>query len=312
MRAAQVSELGRPPEVTEIEVPDGGDAVEMLAVALNPIDLAVAAGRFYGGHPELPYVPGCEGVGRRTDGTLVHLFGGGLGLRRNGTLAERVAPPDGAAVELPGDVDPALACACGIAGLAAWGPVTRSAAVGAGDRVLVLGATGTAGMIALQAARLRGAERVVGAGRNRERLERARELGADEIVELDGGGDELAARFKEACGGDGPTVVIDPLWGEPARAASEAAAPRARIIQFGQSAGPEATFASAVVRGKELRIEGYSDFALSSDERRTLYLELLEHAQAGRITIDLERFPLDRVADAWQAQAGGTKAVVEL
>jgi NADPH2:quinone reductase len=310
MRVALVKELGRPPEPTEIDDPAGeGDVVDMVAVSLNPIDLAVAAGRFYGGHPELPYVPGCEGVGRR-DGTLVHLFGGGLGLRRDGTLAERVAAPEGTAVELPAGVDAAIASACGIAGLAAWVPVTRDADVAEGDRVLVLGATGTLGGIAVQAAKLRSAERVVAAGRNRERLERTRELGADETVVLEG--DDLAARFKEACGGEGPTVVIDPLWGEPVAAAADAAAPRARIVHMGQSAGPTAAFTSAAVRSKELRIQGYSDFLLSYDERRRYYLELVDHAQAGRIAIDVERFPLDRVADAWEAQARGAKAVVEL
>jgi NADPH2:quinone reductase len=310
VRAALVRELGSPPEPAEIDdAPGEGDVVEMVAVSLNPLDLAVAAGRFYGGHPELPYVPGCEGVGR-LNGTLVHLFGAGLGLRRNGTLAERVAAPEGAAVELPPDVDPAVASACGIAGLAAWVPVTRDADVGNGDRVLVLGATGTLGRIAVQAAKLRGAARVVAAGRNRERLERARELGADETIMLES--DDLVARLKQACGGDGPTVVIDPLWGEPVAAAADAAAPRARIVQMGQAAGPSATLTSATVRSKELRIRGYSDFALSYDERRRSYLELVDHVRAGRITIDLERFPLDRVADAWAAQAAGTKAVVEL
>jgi NADPH:quinone reductase-like Zn-dependent oxidoreductase len=151
---------------------------------------------------------------------------------------------------------------------------------------------------------------VVAAGRDRAKLERALELGADETVLLDAEG--LAARFKEACGGDGPTVVIDPLWGEPVAAAADAAAPRARIVQMGQSAGPSASFTSATVRSKELRILGYSDFALSYDDRRRYYLELVDHARAGRITIDVERFPLDRVADAWAAQAAGTKAVVEL
>ena len=88
MRAARVSELGAPPDPVEMDPPSGGTVVEMEVVSLNPIDLAVCAGRFYGGHPEPPFVPGCEGVGR-ADGGLVYVFGGGLGLHRDGTLAER-------------------------------------------------------------------------------------------------------------------------------------------------------------------------------------------------------------------------------
>ncbi len=308
MRGALIRELGATPEVAEVETA-GGEVVEMAAIALNPLDLNIANGRFYGGHPELPYVPCCEGVGR-TNGKLVYVFGGGLGLSRNGVLAERVAVPEGASFELPDGSEPGLAVACGIAGVAGWTPVTRVAQVGSGDRVLVLGATGTVGQIALQAAKLRGAERVVAAGRDEERLERARALGADAVVQLESDG--LAARLKEACGGDGPTVVIDPLWGAPAAAASEAAAPGARIVNIGQSAGPEATFTSANVRGKQLRILGHSNFAMAADERRETHLELLEQVQAGRIVLDVERFPLERIADAWRAQAGGAKAIVEL
>lgn len=306
MRAAHIVELGRPPAVVESA---GDGPVEILAVALNPVDLAVAAGRFYGGHPPLPYAPGCEAVGR-CGGERMYLFGEGFGTRRDGFLAERVDFPASLAVPVPAELDDAVAAACGIAGLAGWVPVASRAPVRAGDRVLVLGATGTVGSIALQAARMLGAERVVAAGRNRAKLERALDLGADETVELLG--EDLAARLREACGGDGPTLVVDPLWGEPVRAAVDAAAPGARIVHVGQSAGPEATFASAAVRGKQLSILGHSNFALSADGRRQAYLDLTGHVAGGRIRIEVETFPLDRVADAWAAQEQGAKAVVRL
>lgn len=306
MRAAQITELGRPPEVVDLE---GDGPVEILAVALNPLDLAVAAGRFYGGHPPLPYVPGCEAVGRR-DGQRVYLFGEGRGTQHDGFLLERTDFPSASPVPVPDGLDDAQAVVCGIAGVAAWVPVARRAPVRPDDRVLVLGATGTVGSIAVQAARVLGAARVVAAGRDESRLRRAIELGADESVPLDG--DDLATRLKEASGGDGPTLVIDALWGEPARAAVEAAAPKARIVHLGQSAGPEATFASAAVRGKQLSILGHSDFGLSADELRQAYLELADHVAAGRIRIDVETFPLDGIADAWAAQGRGAKAVVTL
>jgi NADPH2:quinone reductase len=169
--------------------------------------------------------------------------------------------------------------------------------------VLVLGASGTSGLIAVQAARMSGAERVVAAGRDLQRLTRARELGADEAVTLDG---DLAA----ACGGDGPTVVIDPLWDGPAATATEAAAPRARIVHYGQSAGPEATFKSGTVRGKELELLGLSNFARTNDELQELHGELLRQATSGAIQVDFETFPLDDVGEAWRRQAAGAKAVV--
>jgi NADPH2:quinone reductase len=306
VRAARVTELGKPPEPAEIE---NGGSLEIAAVALNPLDLAVAAGRFYGGHPPLPYVPGCEAVGRR-DGRRVYVFGGGRGTVEDGFLQERADHPSELESPVPDGLDDAVAAACGIAGLAGWIPVATRAPVRRDDRVLVLGATGTAGSVAVQGARVLGAERIVAAGRDPARLERARKLGADETVSLEG--EDLAGRLREACGGDGPTLVVDPLWAGPVAAAVDAAAPGARIVHLGQSAGPEATLPSSLVRGKQLSILGHSNFALSPEERAQAYRELTGHVAAGRITVDVETFPLEKVADAWAAQAGGSKAVVLL
>ena len=306
MRAAQISELGGQPEPAEV---DGSGAIEIVAVALNALDLAIAAGRFYGGHPPLPYVPGCEAVGR-LDGARVYLFGEGRGIRRDGFLVERTDFPRDLAVPVPDDLDDAVAAAAGIAGIAGWLPLSERAPVRPDDRVLILGATGTVGSIAVQAARLLGAERVVAAGRDRERLERARSLGADESVSLDG--DELAERLREASGDEGPTLVVDALWGEPLRAAAEAAAPGARIVHVGQSAGPESTLASAAVRGKRLSILGHSNFALAPAQQAQAYREVAELLAAGRLTIDVETFSIDAVADAWAAQSRGSKAVVRV
>jgi NADPH:quinone reductase len=306
VRAARILELGRPPEPVEVE---GDGDVEILAVALNPIDLAVGSGRFPGGHPPLPYTPGCEAVGRLA-GRRMYLFGEGFGVRRDGFLSERVEFPETAAFPVPDEIDDALAAVCGIAGIAGWVPVAKRAPVEPGDRVLVLGATGTVGSVAVQAARLLGAERIVAAGRDPAKLERTLELGADATVVLDGEG--LTERFREACGGDGPTLVVDPLWGEPIRAAVDAAARGARIVQLGQSAGPEATLTSGSVRLKGLSILGHSNFVLPAADLREAYLEVVEHVTAGEITIDYETYPLDEVATAWATQGAGGKAVIRL
>jgi NADPH:quinone reductase len=315
MRAALLEELGRPPEPREVHDPAGdGVLVEVLAVPLNPLDLAVGSGRFYGGHPPLPYVPGCEGTGRVAEsGEVVWVHGSGLGVARNGTLAERISVPKEAIVPVPEGADPALAAALGIAGLAGWAPLAWRAPVREGDSVLVLGATGTVGLVAVQAARLLGAARVIAAGRDEAGLERARRLGADAAVRL-GGGEGLADRLREASGGDGPTYVLDPLWGEPLAAATEAAAPGCRIVHLGQSAGPQATLASGTVRGKQLELYGYSNFALPREVLEREYRRLVEHAVRGEVEVEVERVPLERVAEAWRRQAGGAgrKLVIAL
>ena len=117
--------------------------------------------------------------------------------------------------------------------------------------------------------------------------------------------DDLVSAFKEAAGGDGPTYVVDTLWGEPAVAATQAAAPGWRLVQIGQSAGAEAPLASAAVRGKMGEIYGYTDFAVPRDVFREHYLRLVRHAAAADIVIDIESYPLERVAEAWERQATG-------
>jgi NADPH2:quinone reductase len=293
VRAAQVTALGQPPEVVEL---DDGDGVRIEAVALNPLDITVGSGVFYGGHPDLPYVPGVEAVGRLDDGTLAYLFGEGRGVARPGFLAERVAVSPELPRRLPDGVDPALALAAGIAGIAAWVPVAWKAKVGPADRVLVLGARGAVGQIAVQAAKLLGAETVVGAGRR----------ATGEIVALDEIGD--------AFGSEGFTVCIDPVWGKPLADALAHAAMHARVVHLGQSAGPEAPLRSADVRGKELTIIGHSNFALSAEDGNRAYFELLDHLVAGRIALEIERYPLDRAAEAWERQRSGPggKVVIEL
>jgi NADPH2:quinone reductase len=178
------------------------------------------------------------------------------------------------------------------------------------DCVLVLGATGTVGLVATQTAKLLGAKRVVAVGRNPERLKRAAELGADATVSLEE--DDLVAAFKDVAGGNGPTYIVDTLWGPPAVAALQAAAPGWRLVQIGQSAGAEATLASAVIRGKMGELYGYTDFAVPRDEFREQYLRLVGHAAAGKIVFDMATYPLERVAEAWERQASGANAKIVL
>jgi NADPH2:quinone reductase len=303
-----ISGLGQPPELADRSEPSGEAIYEISAVSLNPLDINVCAGRFFGGHPELPYVPGCEGVGRAPDGSRVYLFSDGLGLSRDGLLAERSAAPADLGIPLPKAVSDEIAASCGIAGMAGWMPVAWRAPVRKDDRVLVLGATGTVGLVAVQAAKLLGAAHVVAAGRNPDRLERAAQLGADATVSLDE--DDLVTAFKETAGGDGPTYVVDTLWGPPAVAAIQAAAPGWRLVQIGQSADAEATLTSAGIRGKMGEVYGYLDFAVPKDQFREQYLRLVDHAAAGEIIFDIQAYPLEQIVEAWERQVAGANAKI--
>jgi NADPH:quinone reductase len=310
LKAALIHEVGAAPEVGDAEEPSG-ETIEVLAAPINPIDLAVSRGILATGHPPLPYVPGCEAVGRTDDGRVVWIFGGALGRTSNGAMAERVAVGDAHAVDVPDGADPALAAGLGIAGLAGWLPFAWRAPLRGGEDVLVLGATGSVGLVAVQVAKLLGAARVVAAGRSEAGLERAAQLGADATIRLDVAGD-LVAAFKDAFGGSGPNYVFDPLWGEPAAAAVQAAVPRATIVNLGQSAGATSELASAAVRFKSLSILGHTNFALDPDELAEHYRRLVGHALTGDITLDVERVPFEAVAEAWrrQAEGAGAKLVV--
>ncbi len=309
IRAARIAAEGAPPELVEIEGPvgDGDVVVGVSGFALNPIDVNVASGRFYGGMPPLPYVAGVEAVGRDESGRRVYLNGPGIGIARDGVWAERVAVPSAAVHEIGADVPDEVALACGTSGLAGWIPVTWRARVRPADRVLVLGATGSVGRVAVQAAKLCGASRIVAAGRRREALETARGLGADAILELDDG--DVTERIRTCFGGEGPTVVIDPLWGPPAAAALTAGAPGVRLVQVGQSAGAEAAITSNSVRGKQAEIYGYSNYRIPADVFESSYRELVEHAAADRVKLDpIETYPFDRLHEAWEREAAGPGA----
>jgi NADPH:quinone reductase-like Zn-dependent oxidoreductase len=302
MHAAVLHAFGATPVHAPFEEPVAGPGqviVEVSAAGVNPVDVRKASGTFVSGPPPLPSVVGSEAVGQIAgDGRRVYA---GASVAPFGAFAERTLVREGDVIELPDEVDDGVAVALGIAGLAAWLPLAWRAQLRAGETVLVLGATGIVGQLAVQAARLLGAGRVVAAGRDAAMLERARELGADATVELGAGveGPELTAAFREAAGGD-VDVVHDPLWGAPAAAAVGALGFDGRLVQLGQSAGAESILASVPIRGRHIEIRGYTNFVVPADVRRGGYRTLVEHALAGRIAVEVERLPLVQVAEAWE------------
>jgi NADPH:quinone reductase-like Zn-dependent oxidoreductase len=309
MRAAVLESYDATPQAGDRPEPVAGDGkavVELLAAALNPADLTIASGTFPAGSPPLPYVPGIEGVGRVVEsarfapGTRVWASGRGLGVAADGSFSDRFAVAEEALFPVPDEAGDAVAAAFGQVGVAAWMPLTWLAPVRDGETVLVLGATGNVGTVAVQAAKLLGAGRVVAVGRDEGRLAAVARLGADATVAL--GGDDFHDRLASACTGAPPTLVVDMLWAEPVEAAAAVAGAGARFVHLGQSAGPSATFASGLVRGKQLQILGYSNFAVPPEVLARGYAEIVGHAAAGRIRLTTRTVPLDRVGEAWEQQ----------
>jgi NADPH2:quinone reductase len=300
MDAAVLTEPGTP-RLGTFDDPVAGEGqvvLDVLAAGLNPVDLVIASGRFAVPVP-YPSVAGREGIGRTPDGRRVYFSGP---VAPYGSLAPRTLVDPAGLFDVPDAVDDGLAVALGIAGLAAWLPLTYRAGLQPGETVLVLGATGVLGTIAVQAARLLGAGRVVAAGRDRAGLERAQQLGADAIVDLGTStGDALVGALREAAGG-GVDVTIDPLWGAPAVAALSVSNVGARHVQIGNSAGAEVTLTPSF-RQSMASLLGYTTRHVPLDAQREAYARMAAHAAAGEIVVETERIPLAQIEDAWARQA---------
>jgi NADPH2:quinone reductase len=277
----------------------------VLAAGLNPVDVAICAGRFYAGKPLLPSVAGREGVGM-LDGARVYFD---APVAPFGSMAERALVDPSHTYPIPDGVEDGVAVALGISGLAAWLALTWRAELEPGEHVLVLAASGVLGQIAVQAAKLLGAARVVAAARSQEGLERCLELGADAAVRL-GETEDLPAALADAAGGR-IDVVVDPLFGEPFVAAVNAASFGARIVQLGAGAAAEATVPSAAIRGKMLEIMGHTSFAAPPVLKREAYRRLAQAAAAGEIRVGVDPLALDQVGEAWRRlQAGSHSKIV--
>jgi NADPH:quinone reductase-like Zn-dependent oxidoreductase len=309
MRAAVLHEYGVP-RAGEFQepVPGPGEAVvEVLAAGVNPVDISISAGRFYGGRPALPCVAGREGVGLLR-GTRVYFDAPRAPF---GSMAERALIDPDSAYPIPDSVDDGVAVALGISGLAAWLALGWRAQLERGEHVLVLGASGVVGQIAVQVAKQLGAGRVVAAARSVQALTRCRALGADACVGLNAA-ENLPGALSEAAEGR-IDVVVDPLFGEPFAAAVRAASFKARLVQLGTAAGAQATLPSSDIRGKMLVIMGHSNFGAPPDVRRAAYARLLEAAGRGDLALDVEALPLERVGEAWaRVQAGAHRKIVLL
>lgn len=327
MRAAVVEAVGRPPVVGTLPVPAPGPGealVRIEAACLSPVDLHICSGRWFDGPPSVPYVPGIEGAGMveagssLAPGTRVRVEFVHPGFGRDGTLAEyAVVPeePDGRAresqalaVPLSDGMDSVSASALGASAWTALMVLERAEEAGAvldGSHVLVLGATGSVGQCLVQLARIRGAARVVAAGRDEARLRRAVELGADAVVEL-GASDDLSWPFLEAAGGR-LDVVAEPLWGEPARAALEALGDGGVLVNFGQAAATEAVLSSLPFRNRRVTVVGHSGAFTTPEQRIAAFGRVQAIVAEHGLTLDVEELSLDQVPDGWrrvQASAG--------
>ncbi|MBZ2198942.1 quinone oxidoreductase family protein [Occultella gossypii] len=317
MDAAVITEAGAPPSLLDHPEPVPGDGealIRVRAAAIAPLDLLCASGTSYFGAPATPYVPGVQGVGEVVTsstlppGTRVW-FPTSAGMAPgDGSMARLSVAAEDGLLPLPDGAGDALVAALGLSAVAAWAVLTDRGGLRSGETVLVLGGGGVVGQVAIQAARLLGAGRVVAAARSAGARGRCGSAGADAVVELRDGEQpaELARRLLEA--GGGPVdLVVDPLCGAPGTAAAAILGEGGRLVNLGSSAGPTSVYDSATLRSRSAQILGYTNNALAPARQREILAQVLEHAAAGSITVAHELVPLADVTDAWTRQAQGRR-----
>jgi NADPH2:quinone reductase len=308
MRAVLLGQCGQPPEVGDRETPapGGGRRIRVTAAPIVPLDLLCASGTSYFGVPATPYIPGVQGVGELDDGTAVW-FATTAGMRPgDGSMAEIAVADPADTVALPDGVDHRLMAALGLSAVAAYMSLTAGGGLRPGAQVLVLGGGGVVGQAAIQLALLGGARRVIAACRSEQARNRALRAGAATAVPSTGADvATLAAAMKAAA--DGPVdIVVDPLFGVPAAAALHTLGPGGVLVNIGGSAGDVAPMESSTLRSGSLRVVGYTNNALTIEQRAEAIRVIADHVGAGRLTVESEAIPLSGVTEAWTRQAQGT------
>lgn len=295
---------------------EGSELVDLVASGIHHHTRGTATGRHYSQRGVFPVIPGNNAVARTANGDLVFT---GSGRPPYGTLAERIASPDAMRFPLPAGA-PAEAIAAGAnPGMASWLPLTaRLDMKGKLGLTVVLGATGMSGYLAVQNARLLGAARVIGAGRNPSGLERAATAGA-ETVALTGDRDADAEALDAAIGAEAPDLVLDFVWGPVAETAFSALSKRGTAgddedisyVQIGGLGGADATLPAPLLRSRKISISGSGVGSVSPATLKARIPDYLKVLAGGSVQVPFRTFPLSDVSSAWTVSAEtGPRVVV--
>src|SRR5262245_37805059 len=310
MKAAVLRTLGKPPRLEEFPDPEpsqGEVIVDVKAASLKNIDKMMASGSHYDSHTKLPVVCGIDGVGILEDGTRVFCGGSRPPF---GMFAERSVVWRTWCLPIPDGVYDFTAAALPSPALSSWLPLVWRAQLKHGETVLILGATGVAGKLAVQIAKYLGAGRVVAAGRNEQVLKALKDLGADATIHLDCGDKELAEAFTREASHKRFDVIIDYLWGHPTEVLLDtltghdlkAEAARIRLVEVGEMAGPTIVLPAAALRSSGLELYGSGGGSIPPKAIFDTFPQLWALAASGKLRIDTEQAPLADVETIWQRQ----------
>lgn len=310
MKAAVLHVLGEPPRFEDFRDPhprSGEVKVRVRAASLKNVDRAMASGSHYDSYTELPAVCGIDGVGILDDGTRV--FCGGP-RRPFGMMAEHTVVSRARCLPIPDGVDDVTAAALPNPALSSWLPLIWRARLKPGETVMILGATGVAGKLAIQIAKHLGAARVVAAGRNRRVLETLPDIGADAIIALDQPDQRLAAAFLEEAGRTHFDIILDYLWGHPTEVLLdaltghdlEAESTGIRLVAIGEMAGPTISLSAAALRSSGFELYGSGGGSIPHTAIFDAFPKLWTLAADGTLHVDTETVALADVEHAWQRE----------
>ena len=312
MKAAIVHAFDRPPRYGSMDAPQplaGEVLVQVQAAALSQLVRAQANGSHYSSGKALPVVPGADGIGTLADGRRVYFAFPRAPL---GAMAEVVAVPADCCVEIPDSVDDITAAAMALPGMSSWAALQERAHFQAGERVLVNGAAGASGRLAIQVAKFLGASHVVATARKPAVEAELRALGADAFISLDQPAEQLSAALSEQLHGAGPgtgiDIVLDYLWGPPAVSILEAfashghgpTAPRLRFVNIGMLAGKSLQLNAGTLRSTGLELLGSGMGSVPNQRIVQVVGKLLQAAAPAAFKIDAQALPLSEVEAAWQ------------
>jgi len=315
MKAAIVVEAGRHPVYGDFRDPTaapGKRIVRVTASAISHLTKGRAAGAHYSADAQPPFVPGVDGVGVTDDGQRVYFampeapFGG---------MAERCLVDARRCFPIPDDLDDVVAAAMANAAMSSWAALVERAQLRAGETVLVNGATGSSGRLAIQIAKHLGAAKVIATGRRTETFDDLRRLGADATIALGGDRDALEAAFMREFA-QRIDVVLDYVWGASAETALIAAAKAGpdgipvRFVQIGSISGANVSLPGAVLRSSALQLMGSGIGSVPLPKLLGSIRAALTVAPSAGFEIATRAVPLADVANAWAAPDGDARIVL--
>jgi NADPH:quinone reductase-like Zn-dependent oxidoreductase len=317
MKAAVIHAFGQPPRYEDFPEPtaaEGEVRVTVHAAGLHPVVRAIASGAHYTSANVLPLIPGVDGIGSLDDGTRVYF---GLSRPPYGTMAEYAVVPRAMCFPIPDQLDDLTAAAVFNPAMSSWFVFIRTQ-LAQGETVLVLGATGAAGKLAVQMAKNFGAGKVIALGRNAQVLSQLSQLGADVTISLNQPEQELIEAISRSASNSRIDVIIDYLWGHPtemviaalARQVVTPSAPRVRLIVTGQTAGSTISLPASVLSSSGLEISGSGLGTISPERIRKEMPQLIAKVASSNLHIDTEAVPLSEIEAAWQRQTSDNRRLV--